>query len=128
MTDDDSISDNDLVYRRINPEWMIWDDDPPRITSAAFQNMDGDKMSANLQSILEDAGQSVDDLIRDWPGYGVAAISVRKMSELGQSIELAPESNDISHIHVVGKKSRSIKKKLAASASDSVWVYPRKTT
>ena len=44
--------DDDIVYRRIRPDW-VKSFDPLALKSIAFQNLEGDNMSGHLGSILK---------------------------------------------------------------------------
>lgn len=125
MPDDPTILDDDDLLRRLHPRWIVWTSDPPRISSAAFQNAKGfEKLSANLGSLMAANAQTFEDLLVSFPGYGIASISVGLARENRQSIEKAPEPEDPSHVHVEGAKPRLVQRKLARAASDSVLKWP----
>ena len=128
MSDDKSIKDEDLLYRRLNPMWVV-NNGSPRISSAAFQNFKGgDKLSANLESLLIQNSQTWQDLLQPMPEYGLAALSVGGVRGLDQGVEKDPLPDDPSHVHVIGNKSRSVRKKLARAAQLNILQFPKSDT
>lgn len=124
MQDDPTILDDDELLRRLHPRWIVWAD-PPKISSAAFQNQKGlEKLSANLGSLMTQNAQTWEDLIAGMPDYGVASLSVGTARQHGQGVEKSPEPNDPSHVHVEGPKPKSVQRKLAKAATGNVLKWP----
>ena len=120
------IDDDDVVYRRISPRW-VKSLDPLSLKSIAFQNLEGDNMSGHLNSLLEEHGIAPETLLDGLDGYGLVWLSVRELREFGQEVVPHLDSdNHPAHIHVVGKKTTSIKRRMAKSASLNVVVLPDK--
>ncbi len=124
MADDPTILDDDELLRRLHPRWIVWSD-PPKISSAAFQNARGfEKLSANLGSLMTQYAQTWQDLLAAMPDYGIASLSVSTARAHGQGIEKAPKPNDPSHVHVEGAKPKPVQRKLAKAATDNVLKWP----
>lgn len=118
--------DDDIVYRRIRPDW-VKSFDPLALKSIAFQNLEEDNMSGHLGSILKEHQIPPESLLEGLDGYGLVWISVKELQEFGQ--EVVPhldDENDPAHIHVVGKKNTGTKRRMAKAASQNVLVLPEK--
>ena len=125
MPDDPTILDDDELLRRLHPRWIVRTTDPPKISSAAFQNFKGfEKLSANLGSLMTQYTQTWSDLLAGMPGYGIAGLSVGTARQHGQGVEKSPEPNDPSHVHVEGPKPKSVQKKLAKAATENILKWP----
>ncbi len=124
MSDDLSITNDDLLFRRLHPRWIVGGDQP-KISSAAFQNARGfDKLSANLGSLMTLYAQTWEDLISTMPNYGVATLTVGDARSFGQGVVKAPEPDDPSHVHVDGNKTKSVQRGLAKAATQNVLKWP----
>lgn len=121
VEDDPSIRDEAQLWRRINPNWMVFDENQgrSRVSSQAFQNLEGDKLSVLLEELVRETGRRPEDLIASFPGFGLATISAGFARELQQGVIRAPEPDEPAHSHLVGKKSKSVQKALARHAE---WV------
>lgn len=109
--DDPSIGDDEILYRRINPDWMR----DGALTSQAFQNYPGhDAFSIHIDGKLGDMEAS--DLLDDFPGYKLALFKAGDARALDQGVTHVPEPDDPSHGHVNGKKSKPTKRNLARIA------------
>lgn len=72
--DDKSIADDDILLRRITPEWVKNAHDPQlrSVSSAAAQNQPGhEAMSAHLASVLDEQGIPYKSMLEGFPGYGL---------------------------------------------------------
>ena len=100
------ILDEDDLYRRVQSFW-IKDDGKP--SSAAFQNTSGtDDMSVDLGRLTTpELTASVQE------GCGVASFSAELARINKQKVLHIPIPENCSHSSVIGKKTNSIKKKLA---------------
>lgn len=120
---DPSISDEADLWRRISPEWIILDENlgRQRVTSKAFQNLEGDNLSVLLEQIVRETGRTADDVLENLSGYSLAAVTAGQARALGQGVVRAPEPDEPAHCHMVGKKGKGTRKKLASAAR---WVIP----
>jgi len=122
------IDDEDIVYRRVNSAWVKSWFPNFELGSVAFQNLDGDNMSGHLGSLLEANDLSPESLLESFEGYGLVWLSVKELrDEFGQEIVVhLDDESDPAHIHVVGKKSKGVKRRMAAAASSNVHTLPTK--
>jgi hypothetical protein len=89
--DDLSITDNDLLWRRLHPDWVIPTDSGFRISSAAFK--DGrHEVSVNLAALT-----TVEETLAGFPNQGLAEIRAGVPRSLGHSIVRDPEESNPSH-------------------------------
>jgi hypothetical protein len=116
--DDPSIVDQERLFRRIPRTWIDWDDDDTAaISSAAFKD---EELSINIESIMVRDGRPPADAIRQYPGYGLAAITAAHARSLNQAIARDPIQEEPAHGVVYGQKKRGgIAGKLRDGAS---WV------
>ncbi len=83
-------------------------------------------MSGHLQSLLEANDLDWTTVLNGHDGYGLVSFTVKELKDLNQAIEpILEDKDDPAHIHVAGKKTGSIKKKLAAIGSNNVVQMPR---
>lgn len=111
--DDLTISNEDRLFRRVPRNWIVWDDNEgvASVSSAAFSDSsDGSGMSVSIESVMDEKGLSVEDILRDYEGFGMVAIAARLAREKGQSIIRKPTVKDPAHGEVIGKKRGSVKK------------------
>lgn len=121
--DDLSILSDDVLWRRINPDWIVPDHNRGgrRITSQAFQNLRNDQLSVLHAKTVESDGRTATDVLEGFEDYALAGVTAGFARELGQAIVRAPEPEEKAHCHMIGRKTQSVKKKLAKEAS-SAWV------
>lgn len=79
-------------------------------------------MSVVLRSVLEEDGWSVHDVAQ---GMAVAEIDITTCLSLGLMIEPDPLPGEPGHAHVVGNKTKSVRRKLALA---SRWAVLPSTT
>lgn len=73
--------------RRVPPNKVKWDDDRPQ--SDAFVPASGDsKMSADAEWIVLDKGHDTSVCISDYPGFGLVALPIGLILELGLEYEV----------------------------------------
>lgn len=75
-------------------------------------------MSVILRLVLETGGRTADDVAR---GMAVAEIDVAACLTLGLTVEPDPHEDEPAHAHVVGTKTKSVRRKLALASS---WAVP----
>lgn len=120
--DDLTVSDDETLLRRVHPDWIIRNENTgvTEVSTGAFSDSsDGTGMSASAAGLLSAAGMSEDDALAGYDGYGLVALRVGQVRELGQAIVRRPTDRDPAHVEVVGKKTRAIKKAFKRAA---VWV------
>jgi hypothetical protein len=125
--DDPSITDDDGLLRRVPhfPNMTKYNHNTSsyELTSACFSDRDdGYELSISLETPLLESGKCHQDILEK-PGfnnYGLARVEsgfVRREIEPAQSIVRNPVELDPYHGLVVGKKSKSAKRKLARHAT-----------
>ena len=120
LPDDDlTISDEDRLFRRVPPEWVVCDDNrrPIAVSSAAFSNSsDGSGMSVSIESVMTRKNLSEQDILREYEGFGLVAITAGLAREKGQGIVKKPTDRDPAHGEVTGKKRVSVKRAFKRNA------------
>lgn len=120
--DDSTITDAEDLWRRIPQRWIVPDRETggSRISSAAFDDHpNGSPMSVYLCSVVLAEGRGPNTVLMT--DFYLAAITAKTARENGQGIHRAPLPEESSHAEVFGKKTKSIKRKLARAAH---WVVP----
>jgi hypothetical protein len=121
--DDRSIADQAALWRLIHPNWIVQDDNERgwRISSAAFDDSkDGSPLSVLLAEVIASTGRTADDLLAQFTGYGLAAITAGSARAQRQGVSRTPRPNEPAHASVFGKKTGSVKRALARAAN---WVH-----
>ncbi len=120
--DQRAIPNHTRLFRRINPEWIIYDENlgQHRPTSQNFQDSaNGTPMSVFAENIAKLHGESVEGFLGGhWSGWYLVAVVAGNTRELGQDVypDLANQpANDFfnSHAAVEGPKDRKVRSKLA---------------
>lgn len=96
------------------------------LRSQAFQNLQGELMSALLLSTLEDHGLSRLDVLRNWEGYGLVEFSVGYARQHEQVIVRDPTAAEPWHVHIVGQKSKGWRKRFKIGCT--LIAYPKNVT
>ena len=124
--DDPSIPDEAILWRRIPPEWVEFDDNlqPLRPQTRAFDDSrkpppKGSPMSVDLADEAIESGVTPEAYIAEYPGFGLVSFSAMLVRSLKLGIVRAPAEGKPFHAHVKGKKTGSVKNCLAESAE---WV------
>jgi hypothetical protein len=104
----DIVADDEPLHRRIHPTFI---QENGTISSQAFR--DGEMST--------DRGRywSVDDTLRGYEGYGVAALFARTARDFDQKVISSKELLNPAHCLVIGKKGKGLARKLARAAT---WV------
>lgn len=118
LEDDPDISNDALLWRRISPEWWVYDANAGamRVSSQAFQNLDGLAMSVGLA-----AECSEEQFLGGHGGYGIAELTAGAARHCRQGVVRHPTEAEPWHAHVVGDKK---KKKKCLRAASVVLVEP----
>lgn len=107
----DDIPDDAELWRRI-PHWhYVPDGERIRPSSAAFEdNPNGTPMSVFIASECGDPQR----LLAQYPGFGVVSFTAGKAREYGLDVVRKPlEGQPPGHAEVIGRKTKSIRSKLA---------------
>lgn len=118
VQDDRTIRDEDLLWRRVPPWHFFFDDNlgRDRPSSAAFDDdPDGHPMSVILAS--ETAGP--ESVLEGHEGFALAGLTVREVRSCGLGVIRDPLPKEPAHALVVGRKTKSVRSRLARAAS---WV------
>lgn len=109
MKAEEILNENEL-YRRFPDVWLK---DDGSISSAAFQNTSNtDDMSVDLDRLT-----TPEKTASEYPGCGVASFLAGLARKLGQQVLHDPIPTNIAHSTVRGKKTESIRKKLAKGST-----------
>ncbi len=116
--DDPSISDADVLFRRIPRSWVNWDEaGNPSISSAAFKD---EELSIYIESVMTADHRIPADAIRHHFGYGLASITAVQARGQNQALARDPEEGEPAHGVVYGPKKRG---GVAAALRDfAIWV------
>lgn len=102
--DDPTIPATERLFRRIPPTWIDWDDQgKAAISSAAFKD---EELSITLESVMERDQRPPEDAVRNFPRYGLAAITAGHARSLNQAVARDPEPEEPAHGVVYGQKKR----------------------
>lgn len=125
LTDDAAIHDDAELWRRINPKWVVRDENRGglRVSSAAFDDSpDGSPTSVLLTDVVRETGRTEDDVLRGFDGFGLASITAGKARGCEQGISRDPPvPGEPAHAYLFGRKTKSLKRCLARQAE---WVVP----
>ncbi len=102
------VDDTEPLHRRIHPTFVH---PTGRISSQAFTDRD--------MSVDRGRYREVSETMQNCAGFGIAGFLAEAARKLGQEVRADPELLNEAHALVVGKKTKSIARKLAR-ASD--WV------
>ncbi len=115
-SDDLSIPDDAVLWRRVTPEQCVKDTSSGeyRPSSAAFKDHpDGSPMSVLLADEVEASGRSAESVLAAYKGYGLVAFTAGLVRELGLGIVRSPLDYEPAHAEVFGRKTRSVRRTLA---------------
>jgi hypothetical protein len=124
--DDPTVADPDPLWRRIPPYHLVPDGAGGiRISSASFDNdPDGDPMSVVLGLEVTRANRAPSSCLKGLDDFGLAAITAGIARENKQGIQRDATEEEPAHALVFGRKTDSIRKKFARSATRSWVVRP----
>jgi hypothetical protein len=127
-SDDPTIQDAAVLWRRIRPDQIVRDDNLNRLrpSTGAFEDCSNDTpMSVQLAEIVLQGGGSSEAAIAGFDGFALAGFTAGfARHQCHQGVERAPLPNDPAHAYVFGKKTDGIKKKFAREGA--TWVIPVK--
>jgi hypothetical protein len=115
--DDPNIADADVLWRRVRPDWVNWDENVGawRPSSAAFQNSsDGSPMSVLIEKIVITTNRAAIDMLSGrYADHSLCAFTAGFARELGHQVATLPRVLDEpAHGWVAGKKTESVKQKM----------------
>lgn len=122
--DDPSILNEEALWRRIPPGWVVWDHNrgTARPSSQAFRDdSDGSPMSVFLAAVMQEIGRGPYDAIAGHTGYALAWMTAGLARRCEQGVARDPLPDEPAHGVVFGKKTRSARKTFAREAA---WVIP----
>jgi hypothetical protein len=124
-SDDPTIPDDSVVFRRVTPEWFKVDPGTGerRLTSAAFSDL-GDAMSVAIGVDLDADQHDAGEVIEGHPGYGLVALPVGELRKLGLGVVRSPMEGELCHGDVHGKKTKGTRNKLRVLAEKHWIVMP----
>jgi hypothetical protein len=123
-TDDPTIADDAVLWRRIPPWHVIFDANlgRPRPSKAAFEDHpNGSPMSVVLAEEVARSGRAAADVLRGHEDFALAAITAGLARERNQGVARDPVPEEPAHAVVFGRKTESVKRALARG---SQWVLP----
>lgn len=107
--DDPSIPDAAVVWRRVPPEWVKFEDGVLRPSTGAFgDSSDGSPMSA----VANRQDRGPESIVARYPGCGVIGMSAKSLRDLGFALVRAPDDEDEDHIYVAGNKTKGARKRM----------------
>lgn len=117
--DDLTISNEDVLWRRISPLDFVHDENSGRIqpSSNAFR----DHPSGTPMSVSLAAETTAVEVLDGHPRFALAGFTAGFARGLKQGITRRPLPEDPAHAEVFGRKTRSVRKRLAM---ESDWVVP----
>jgi len=116
--DDPSIADDDVLYRRVHPKQVKWDEAgvlAVRAGSGEFEDSeDGTGCSVAIKSVMEQHGLGISDLLRGYESeQGLAEFFARDARAVGFGVIHKPLASDPAHGELTGPKPPSARKRLA---------------
>lgn len=115
--DDLTIADDAVLWRRIHPMWAVPDENGGglRVSSAAFDNSpDGSPTSILIAEVVLAGRRGPEVVVHE--GYGLASLKAREARECGQAVVRDPLPDEPAHGLLVGPKTKSVRRRLAAAA------------
>ena len=122
LVDDPSITNASELWRRVNPKWIVPDENTGnvRVSSAAFDNSpDGSPTSVLLADVVRETGRTARDVIAGFAGFALSSITAGEARSCRQGVARDPLPNEPAHAHLFGQKTKAVKRCLAQHAK---WV------
>ena len=119
---DASIRDESIVWRRIPPWHIIYDENLGRwrpSSSAFADDPDGQSMSVVLAEAV--GGRGTAEILAGHEGFALAAVPVGVVRACGLGVIRDPLESEPAHALVVGPKPKAVQRRLAKAA---VWAVP----
>lgn len=135
LADDGSIPDDAVLWRRVHPDFWIFDENTGTdgVTSQAFTDNPGDGvvgMSVRVASMVLAAGLEVESILVGKEAFGVVALTAGLLRRDKQILVQDPKPEGPGHYDVVGDKPKGVKRRWAKGCQ---WVRkpkgsPRRST
>lgn len=122
--DDVTIDDGSLLWRRIPPWQVVFDENLGRVrpSSAAFDDHpNGSPMSVLIAADVLSSGRTADSVIQPFAGFAMASFTAGLARSCQQGVARQPLEDEPAHAIVFGRKSGSVTKRFA---KESCWVVP----
>ena len=119
FVDDITILDSADLWRRINPLWIVPDNNQGelRISSAAFDDSpDGSPLSMLHAEVVFSTGRTAQDVLSQLPEYSLASLQAGDARAQRQAVSRTPTEEEPAHVSVAGLKTKRVKKALASAA------------
>lgn len=117
ITDDPTIGDNEVIWRRIPESWVIWDDNLKRKRpTSQFFRQDGP-----VSVYIASAAHSAQAVMEEGKEKYLVALPVGFVRKHGLGIVRDATSGGLGHALVHGRITRSMSEKMAKAAT---WVTP----
>lgn len=122
--DDTTIGATSVLFRRIPPWHVLFDENMRRWRpkSAAFEDSPGGSpMSVLLEEIVSEMGRVPADLVVAFDDYSLVSFPAQLARDCGQALVRDPLPDESAHALVIGKKTKSVKRRLAKQCD---WAVP----
>lgn len=119
-----TIPDDAVLWRRIPVEWCVLDEDlgVRRPSSQAFQDdPQGGPMSVLLAAVMQETGRGAEHALAGNEAFALAAITAGLARKCDQAVARDPVPDEPAHAVVVGRKTNSVRRKMARAAA---WIVP----
>lgn len=115
-TDDPAIGNDDDLWRRIHPDWVVLDENLDEQTSGRVRPSSAAFRDESL-SVLLAREDTPERALLDWQhkGFSLAAITAGLARQNGQAVCRDPTDEDPPHVLVEGRKKR-VDERLALAA------------
>ena len=113
----DRVEDSECLHRRINPNFVKPDGS---VSSQAFTDPE---MSVDRAWYLP-----VKQSLLNYEGFGLVSFQAEIAKQLNQVVLPDPETTNLAHALVKGKKTKSTKRKLAKASEWVVQIWSRRGT
>lgn len=124
FSDDPSIDDAAVLWRRIPPWHFVFDGNQQRwrSSSAAFvDDADGHPMSVLIADQVLGSERSAVSVLAGHPGFALASITAGEARSCGQGVVRDPLPHEPAHALIFGPKPKSTQRRLAKG---SAWIVP----
>src|SRR5215210_2484636 len=116
--DDPTIPDDAVLWRRIHPLQVKWDDNRRchYLISGAFSDSSKPPPPTPMSAFLADETEGEDAVMHSYPNWGLVAFMAGQAREHGLRIARTPEAereqHEPGHIYIAGNKADRVKRAL----------------
>jgi hypothetical protein len=106
IPDDAPVSDETILFRRVHPDEVVWDDNDKcaRPNSGVFKDVE---LSIHLGDVLEDDGREPVAVLDGKPHHCLVGFTTKCAQEQEQEVKRSHMPTDDSHGEVVGAKPKA---------------------